>query len=116
MAMLTQMVDGVVVHKFELNNTVTTIGRSATNDIVIDDSAVSGAHAEIACRPNPDFPEFVEYYLTDSGSTNGTEVNGQEIKSSTKLNNNDQIKVAWNEFKFIDKEQESLEKTAHIIK
>lgn len=117
MAVLMQQVDGVVVQKFILGTqSVVTIGRSAKNDIVIDDNAVSGAHAEIHAMPNPDFPEFIEYYLVDLESTNGTEVNGMAVSKRQKLEHNDGVKIAWNEFKFIDEGQENLEKTSHMIK
>jgi pSer/pThr/pTyr-binding forkhead associated (FHA) protein len=47
-----------------------TIGRSPENSIRLDDTSVSGRHAEIAMRAET-------CYLKDLGSTNGTLVNGQ---------------------------------------
>ena len=115
MATLMQLVDGVVVQKIELNGEVT-IGRNPRNTVIIDDTAVSGAHAKITQVPNADFPEFNEYFMQDLGSTNGTEINGAEVSALTKLNHNDQIKIAWNEFKFVDEGQANFEKTVHMIK
>ncbi len=44
-----------------------TLGRSASNTVVIDDSRVSSVHGEIV-RRGPD------YYYRDLGSTNGSMV------------------------------------------
>ena len=116
MALLNQLVDGVVVHKFELSSDVVKIGRKASNDIVIDDVSVSTSHAKIWRRPNPHFPEYNEFFIQDLNSTNGTEINGVAILGEKKLNNNDRVKIAFNEFKFIDESQEDLEKTVHMLK
>ncbi len=115
MASLLQLVDGVIVHKFDVVQDNFSIGRSALNDIAIDDTAVSGVHAKINCYPNEHFPEYKEYFITDENSTNGTEVNGSSISKQQKLSNNDIIKIAWNEFKFVDEKQENLEKTLHML-
>ena len=115
MAVLVQLVDGVIIHKFEIKGDEFSIGRSGSNDIVIDDGAVSGVHAKILCKPNEHFPEYKEFFISDLGSTNGTDVNGISINKDQKLNNNDQIKIAWNEFKFVDENQENLEKTLHML-
>jgi pSer/pThr/pTyr-binding forkhead associated (FHA) protein len=54
----------------ELVEETYTIGRSPENSIRLDDTSVSGRHAEIAMRAET-------CYLRDLGSTNGTLVNGQ---------------------------------------
>lgn len=53
---------------------VTTVGRLPDNDIVLDDDTVSGRHARIE-------PAGDGWKLKDLGSSNGTHVNGREIKS-----------------------------------
>lgn len=50
-----------------------TIGRNATNDIVVSHGDVSGTHAQLLQKENGDI------VIADSGSTNGTYVNGQKI-------------------------------------
>jgi pSer/pThr/pTyr-binding forkhead associated (FHA) protein len=50
-----------------------TIGRNSGNDIVISYSNVSGFHAQLLERADGDIA------IADSGSTNGTYVNGQKI-------------------------------------
>ena len=49
-----------------------TIGRSADNDLVIDDQTISGKHCKVTF-------ENGQYFLTDLESTNGTSVNGEKI-------------------------------------
>ena len=60
---------------FTLPGRAETIGRESKNDIVIPDINVSRVHAEI--RQD----ESGAWILTDLGSTNGTIVNGRQIKS-----------------------------------
>jgi pSer/pThr/pTyr-binding forkhead associated (FHA) protein len=50
-----------------------TIGRNSGNDIVVSYSDVSGFHAQLLEKENGDIA------IADSGSTNGTYVNGQKI-------------------------------------
>jgi S1-C subfamily serine protease len=50
-----------------------TIGRNAGNDIVVAYSDVSGSHAQLLEKTNGDIA------IADSGSTNGTFVNGRKI-------------------------------------
>lgn len=116
MAILMQLVDGVVANKFEISDKKLTIGRLPQNDIIIDDSSVSSSHAVVECVPNPDFPEVVEYFVKDLGSTNGTELNGNALTLQAQLHHNDEIKIAFNIFKFLDEQSVNLSKTVHILK
>jgi hypothetical protein len=59
--------------RLRLNKRVTTIGRSRECDLVIADPNVSRTHAEIRHIGT-------DWFLVDLGSTNGTEVNGREVK------------------------------------
>ena len=70
-----------------------TIGRESKNDIVIPDINVSRVHAEI--RQD----ESGAWILTDLGSTNGTFVNGRQIKS-TALHDADRIIVGTTNLEF----------------
>jgi hypothetical protein len=69
---------------FELNMDSMSIGREATNDIVIQDSELSRNHARISRRG-------VTFLLEDLGSTNGTFVNHQRISSPRMLNPGDEV-------------------------
>jgi pSer/pThr/pTyr-binding forkhead associated (FHA) protein len=114
MAMLIQLIDDVVANKFELRKGNLEIGRHPASDIQIDDSAVSAKHACVQTKPNEHFPQFNEYYLMDLNSTNGTYINDRRINGSQRLHHNDEVRIAWNKFKFVDDHEASLERTAHI--
>lgn len=61
-----------VLAVYEANNEELTIGRSADNDIQIDNLAVSAQHARVRKVLNT-------YLIEDLGSTNGTFVNEKKI-------------------------------------
>jgi hypothetical protein len=63
---------------FELTMDSMSIGREASNDIVIQDSELSRNHARISRRGGT-------FVLEDLGSTNGTFVNGQRVMSPRTL-------------------------------
>lgn len=113
-AMLAQLVDGVIVHRFELKKGFVTIGRKPDNDIVIQDTAVSGAHAHIIVETNKDFEQYLDVYIEDFGSTNGTYVNDLPVSKKRKLVHNDLVKIGFNEFKFLDDDNADMTRTMHI--
>jgi len=75
MAKLILTLDNTLVREVPLDKERITIGRKPSNDIQIENLAVSGEHACIVTILN-------DSYLEDMGSTNGTLVNGQPIKKS----------------------------------
>lgn len=83
-------VDGVEV---PLRRTVTTIGRMPDQAVVLQHPDVSRRHAEI--RLNGD-----DYVLVDTGSTNGTVVNGRKI-SEYVLESGDIIEIGDSEIVFV---------------
>ena len=93
MAKLILSMDGLVLKEFTLTKERTTIGRKPHNDIQIDNLAVSGEHAVIVTILNDSF-------LEDLGSTNGTLVNGQQIKKHF-LQNNDVVELGKYKLKYI---------------
>lgn len=115
MASLSQLVDNVVVNTFEVNQPEIRIGRKADNDIRIDEISVSGHHAMIESIPNVYLEGTVDYYITDSDSTNGTFVNEIRIEQRQRLNSHDVVRIGWNEFRFVDEDENALEKTAYIL-
>jgi pSer/pThr/pTyr-binding forkhead associated (FHA) protein len=62
-----------------------TIGRVPESDVVIADRGVSRRHAQIRTKDGAST-------LTDLGSTNGTQLNGQQIQSRP-LNDGDRIVI-----------------------
>ena len=64
--------------EYGLKEPVTTIGRSADNDIVLSEDIISRKHAVLEWIDNV-------LYITDSGSTNGTLVNGTPIEPQARI-------------------------------
>ncbi|MCL7944142.1 FHA domain-containing protein [Marinobacter sp. ATCH36] len=115
MASLSQLVDSVVVTTFELDQPEIRLGRGGDNDIRIDEISVSGRHAVIEAVPNAYLDDMVDYYITDSNSTNGTFVNDIRISGRQRLNSSDLVRIGWNEFRFVDEDENAMEKTAYIL-
>ncbi len=93
MAKLILSMDGLILKEYTLAKERTTIGRKPHNDIQIDNLAVSGEHAVVVSILNDSF-------LEDLGSTNGTLVNGQQIKKHF-LQNNDVIELGKYKLKYL---------------
>jgi len=113
MAVIIQTVDGVVVNRFDINATGLTFGRSADNQVQIDDTAVSTRHAEILIETDEAGAEH--FILSDVGSTNGTFVNEQQV-GRRRLRHKDLIRVGWNNFVFVDENERDFERTDQIRK
>ncbi len=75
-----------VIKDIPLDRTELSIGRKGTNDVILDNQAVSGVH----CKIRQDGDGFV---LVDQDSTNGTFLNGRKITRET-LKHKDQIRIA----------------------
>ena len=84
--------NGLFQEQVELNDTITTIGRSEDNDIQIDNPGVSTHHARI-------LKEGEAFFIEDGDSKNGTNVNGEPV-SRTKLNYGDMISILKHTLKF----------------
>ncbi len=65
---------------------VTTIGRSATNRIVLQDDACSRNHCEVFCSGG-------EWHVRDLGSRNGTNINGHRVSGDTAIESGDVIGI-----------------------
>src|SRR4030067_1611940 len=93
MAKLILSMDGLILKEYPLAKEHTTIGAKPHNDIQIDNLAVSGEHAVVVSILNDSF-------LEDLGSTNGTLVNGQQIKKHF-LQNNDVIELGKTQLRYL---------------
>ncbi|MCG6553027.1 MAG: FHA domain-containing protein [Candidatus Magnetominusculus sp. LBB02] len=80
-----------------LDKETITIGRKATNDIHVDNLAVSGAHARI-------FKKGEQFYIEDLSSLNGTFVNGKKVSVGT-LNDADVIIIGKHTLTFVSEAQ-----------
>jgi pSer/pThr/pTyr-binding forkhead associated (FHA) protein len=97
-AYLTLVLQGREVRKFLLNPTVTTIGRSQDNDIVINNLALSRRHAEVVARPGGAFE------IKDLSSQNGVYINDERVRSGHGLSNRDTITLGNYHFVFFSEE------------
>ena len=70
-----------------------TFGRSDGADIRVDDPFASSAHARI-------FPRGEFMYLEDMGSTNGTYLNGRQVKTAERLKMADMIRIGDSEYRY----------------
>lgn len=84
---------GILQQQVELTAERTRIGRAADNDIVIEDPAVSGHHAEILREGN-------SFRLRDRGSTNGLYVNGKLVAEKD-LEYWDEISIGGHQLTFM---------------
>ena len=79
-------------HAFEVGDGAM-LGRSDGADIRIDDPFASSAHARIFSRG-----EFM--YVEDMGSTNGTYLNGRQIRDAERLKMADVIRIGDSEYRY----------------
>jgi len=77
---------------FEVGDGVT-FGRSDGADIRVHDQFASSAHARI-------FDRGGHMYLEDMGSTNGTYLNGRQVKSVERLQMADTIRIGDSEYRY----------------
>jgi len=78
---------------FDLGNGGATLGRSANSDIEVDDPFASSAHARIFQRG-----DFM--YIEDVGSTNGTYLNGRQLRRAEQLKMADSIRIGDTEYRY----------------
>jgi len=79
---------------FWLKGTRWCIGRSAENDIVLEDDRVSRHHVTLEGRGS-------RWIVRDEGSTNGTWVGERKLEGYVQLGNSDRIKIGASIFKFL---------------
>jgi hypothetical protein len=70
-----------------------TLGRSGGADINVDDPFASSAHARIFQRGD-------YMYLEDMGSTNGTYLNGRQVRAAERLKVADTIRIGDTEYRY----------------
>jgi FHA domain len=77
---------------FEIQDSAT-LGRSPTADVRIDDPFASSAHARI-------FPRGQFMYIEDMGSTNGTYLNGRQLRKPEQLRVADTVRIGDTEYRY----------------
>lgn len=73
--------------QYLLTGPVTVIGRGGDSDIILEDTGVSRHHLELRTEPGPTL------IATDLGSTNGTYVDGERIRTPVPLQDRSLIKI-----------------------
>lgn len=101
MAKLILSMDGLVLKEIPLTKERMSIGRKASNDIQIDNLAISGEHAAVVTILNDSF-------LEDLNSTNGTLVNGQPAKKHF-LKNGDVIELGKYKLKYVAEQVQQVQ-------
>ncbi len=87
--------EGQETQFFLVNASFWTLGRAATNDIVMNDRYCSSNHAVIqSMEPN-------SFYLIDLGSMNGSFVNGKRISIPVQLKHNDLITLGMTQMRLV---------------
>ena len=71
---------------FSLSSDASTVGRTRTSDVQLDDPSVSRSHARIDRREG-------QFYIEDAGSSAGTLVNGSAADAAKPLRSGDVIKL-----------------------
>lgn len=84
---------GTGEQEFEISKSEITVGRGQTNDIVLQDTKVSRAHARF------EFNASGEVTVIDSGSTNGVRVNGDRVERAV-IQPGDVILIGESQFQY----------------
>lgn len=80
----------------ELGRPRTTIGRSARNDLCVEDPFASRLHAEIRRRGD-------SFWVTDLGSANGTLLNGARLTVPVQLQDHDLVRIGETDIEYSDR-------------
>ncbi|NOT15990.1 MAG: FHA domain-containing protein [Methylotenera sp.] len=96
MAKLILSLDNVNLGEFPLDKDRITIGRRPSNDIHVDNLAVSGEHAAVLKMGN-------DYFIEDLDSTNGTIINTKPAKKHF-LQHGDLIELGKYQLKYVNEE------------
>ncbi|MEA2426895.1 MAG: hypothetical protein QOF37_523 [Thermoleophilaceae bacterium] len=78
--------------EFDLNGGIT-LGRAASAEVKVEDPFASAAHARI-------FPRGQFMYIEDMGSTNGTFLNGRQLRKPEQLRVADVIRIGDTEYRY----------------
>ena len=78
--------------EFEIGESAT-MGRAPSSDVPIEDPFASSAHARI-------FPRGQFMYIEDMGSTNGTYLNGRQLRRPEQLKVADSVRIGETEYQY----------------
>ncbi len=104
------------VKEYPLTGATISIGRNDGNSITINDMKISGSHAQISIKPSVYMEKVMEYTLQDSGSTNGTFVNGRRLEKPYLLKHHDSIQLGEYRLQFVDEQSVGFESTRILLR
>jgi len=79
-------------HEFAIGESAT-MGRTPSADVPIEDPFASSAHARI-------FPRGQFMYIEDMGSTNGSYLNGRQLRRPEQLKPGDVVRIGETEYRY----------------
>lgn len=85
--------NGVLKNSVPIKSELISVGRTADNDVVIDNMGVSNHHAIISKKDNL-------FFIEDLNSTNGTFLNSQKLSSRQRISIQDSIIIGKHTLKF----------------
>ncbi len=88
----------------ELDKDILSIGRSSSNDLVFNHLSLSRHHARVLKKED-------KWYVEDSGSRNGTFLNGVRIRQTTALKSGDMIQLGEITIRFLEPMSEKVQVT-----
>jgi pSer/pThr/pTyr-binding forkhead associated (FHA) protein len=114
MAKLILTHEGITLRIYPVEKKITTLGRRPDNDIHIEDTAISGKHAQFIRQPSEYLAGHYDVYIEDLKSTNGTYVNDGAIRKQL-LKHGDVVKVGKHTFTYDSGDAVEHERTAIYI-
>jgi len=114
MAKIVHSRDGTFLREYPLKIGKFNIGRRPDCDIVLDDTTVSGRHAVIEVSKNNYMDGLLDIHIEDRGSTNGTQVNGRNIKRHL-LKHGEVIRIGLHDLTMVDEQTRGFEQTEVIL-
>ncbi|HEV3381815.1 MAG TPA: FHA domain-containing protein [Trebonia sp.] len=100
-------VDRIPTQRLPLPARIMRIGRTADNDLAVDDLSVSRRHAELRMSRSG------RYEIVDLGSHNGTFVNGEKV-AQAEVSDNDIIAIGHSTFRLADGELRQFVDTGDV--
>lgn len=106
--------DGTYIHEYPLSVGIFKIGRRPNCEIRLDDATVSGYHASINVTKNEYMEGLLDVFIEDQGSTNGTEVNGRNVRRHL-LKHGETARIGLHDLTLVDEKTRAFEKTEAIL-
>jgi serine phosphatase RsbU (regulator of sigma subunit)/pSer/pThr/pTyr-binding forkhead associated (FHA) protein len=88
----------------ELDKEILSIGRSSSNDLVFNHLSLSRHHARLSKKED-------KWYVEDSGSRNGTFLNGVRIRQTTPLKSGDMVQLGEITLRFLEPMSDKVQVT-----